>query len=69
MPAPTIDKDADDEIELGGAPMVRLPGNSELQSMVPNLSYNDALGFGCGHVDWNTTCLNGLLAVARTWAS
>ncbi len=43
MPAPTIDKDADDEIELGGAPMVRLPGNSELQSLVPNLSYNDAL--------------------------
>lgn len=43
MPAPTLDTDSDGEVSLAGEKLLRLPGNSELQSLVPNLSYGDAL--------------------------
>jgi len=41
MPAPTIGDS--NELEIGDDTLFRLPGNSTLQSMVPQLNYTDAL--------------------------
>jgi hypothetical protein len=43
MPAPVIPKNTDDEVELGGDLMLRLPGNSTLEPIIPAINYSDAL--------------------------
>jgi hypothetical protein len=42
IPAPTLGSDGSSELEVGDNTVVRLPGNSELQSMVPDLKYEAA---------------------------
>jgi len=43
IPAPRIDKNSDSEIEMGGDMVFRLPGNSQLDPLIPNISWQDAL--------------------------
>jgi len=43
MPPPILSKNANDELELGGDKMIPLPGNTQLESLVPNISWSDAL--------------------------
>ncbi len=43
MPAPNIDKNSDDKIELGDEKLLRLPGNSSLTPLVPSLDYSAEL--------------------------
>lgn len=50
MPAPRIGSDGSDELTVGDNTVVRLPGNSELQSMVPDLRYDAALAVLNAHL-------------------
>ena len=43
MPAPKIGSDGSDTLEIGDDTVVRMPGNSKLRSMVPQLDYAAAL--------------------------
>jgi len=43
LPAPRLNSDGTDELEVGDDTVARLPGNSELQSLVPDLHYEQAL--------------------------
>ncbi|MFH1486072.1 MAG: hypothetical protein ABIH46_08380 [Chloroflexota bacterium] len=43
IPAPRIDQNTENEVELGGDKLLRLPGNSDLTPLIPNLSWEDAL--------------------------
>ena len=50
LPAPRIDKNSDSEIELGGDKMIRLPGNSVLDPLIPNISWSDSLAILQDHM-------------------
>lgn len=50
IPAPDIDTDTDGEVTLGDNRLLKLPGNSTLESLVPNLSYGDALAILNAHM-------------------
>lgn len=50
LPAPKVNSDGSDELEVGDDTVVRLPGNSELQSLVPGINYADALAVLVSHL-------------------
>lgn len=50
MPAPKVETNADGELEVGGNKIFRLPGMSELQSLVPDIDYAGALALLKDHL-------------------
>jgi hypothetical protein len=43
IPAPRVNNDGTDELEVGDNTVVRLPGNSTLESLIPQINYDAAL--------------------------
>jgi len=50
LPAPRIGSDDDNTLEIGDDTVVRLPGNSKLSSLVPQINYDAALAILEAHV-------------------
>jgi len=50
LPAPQLDKNSEDQIELGGERFLRLPGNAALAPLVPQLQYEAALAIAQDHM-------------------